>query len=629
MAALDAERLAHRQQRQVLVAAHHHPGAAGQAVRRGVAQGQRLDHGAERDDETLVADGDGHAVQHRQRQRQGDGDADARAGVVLQRHPAAQHADVAPDHVHADAAAGHVGDRIRGAQAGVEDELVDLLRRQNRAGRDHAALDRLGQHPVAVDAAPVVGDADHHPLAALPGADRDRALARLAGPLTLLRRLDAVVHGVADDVNQRLGQLVDHRAVDLRVFARDIGLDLLAELLGEVAHQPGHAREHPLHRLRPDRHDAFLQLADLARHGVGGVAKLEIGGLVVGQGLGHRGLGDDNFADHVDQPVDALQIDPQGARGLAWRGAGRQSGRGGFWRRLGRRERDRLGHAEWRRGAGWLGGGRGLGPALAPGDPDLGRGAVDLEEAVDGVGVGPGLQDDFPGQRADVRVEIVQRRDVPLDLHLRRAEPVQRLDQPQRVVAAGLEIRPRREADAIGSFPGRVERLLGLGSFGGGFGGRGRRRHPGVRLGAAQRREFFYHRLGGGQGGGLAIAGALDQVAQHVAAANQNLADLRRSGEAVAADRVHRRLEGMGESDQFAEAEGIGAALDRMHGAERGIDDLGVAGAFGEGAEAVLQVIEQLVAFLEEDDGIILDIAHPHALPVRPTVRSGPAPGPR
>ena len=56
----------------------------------------------------------------------------------------------------------------------------------------------------------------------------------------------------------------------------------------------------------------------------------------------------------------------------------------------------------------------------------------------------------------------------------------------------------------------------------------------------------------------------------------------------------------MGEAHQRIELEGAGPALDRMHGAEHGIDGFGIAVAFLHRQKAILQGGELLLAFLEE-----------------------------
>ena len=57
---------------------------------------------------------------------------------------AAQRLDVAADDVHADAAAGDLGDLLGGREARLEDQRVDLVGRGRCARRDQAALDGRG-----------------------------------------------------------------------------------------------------------------------------------------------------------------------------------------------------------------------------------------------------------------------------------------------------------------------------------------------------------------------------------------------------------------------------------------------------------------------------------------------------
>ena len=63
---------------------------------------------------------------------------------------------------------------------------------------------------------------------------------------------------------------------------------------------------------------------------------------------------------------------------------------------------------------------------------------------------------------------------------------------------------------------------------------------------------------------------------------------------------IERRLEHMGETHEVVEAEGAGAALDRMHRAKHGVDRLGIGVAVFHGEKPALQFGELLLAFLEE-----------------------------
>jgi hypothetical protein len=96
----------------------------------------------------------------RERQFQQESGAFSRRGADLD--AAAQFLDVAAHHVHADAAAGDVGHLRGGAEAGLEDEVVDLIVAEAVRRGDQALLDGLGDDLVAIQAAAVVGDFDDH-----------------------------------------------------------------------------------------------------------------------------------------------------------------------------------------------------------------------------------------------------------------------------------------------------------------------------------------------------------------------------------------------------------------------------------------------------------------------------------
>ena len=110
-----------------------------------------------------------------------------------------------------------------------------------------------------VDAAAVVAHGDDHVAAGVAGGDLQRARGRLARRDALLRRLEAVVERVADEVHERVAERVDHGAVELGLLAHELELDLLAELRREVAHEPREAQEHGLDRDHPHLHDHLLE----------------------------------------------------------------------------------------------------------------------------------------------------------------------------------------------------------------------------------------------------------------------------------------------------------------------------------------------------------------------------------
>jgi hypothetical protein len=93
---------------------------------------------------------------------------------------------------------------------------------------------------------------------------------RLAVGHALRRGLDPVVHAVADEVDERLPDLVDDGLVDARRLAFQDQLDLLARLAREVAHEPREALEHVADGEHPHVHDRLLELLRHARHLVHG-----------------------------------------------------------------------------------------------------------------------------------------------------------------------------------------------------------------------------------------------------------------------------------------------------------------------------------------------------------------------
>src|SRR4029077_1665368 len=97
--------------------------------------------------------------------------------------------------------------------------------------------------------ATVVGDEDLQPAGAVAGLQPDRALGRLASRQALLRPLDAVVDGIAQEMPERRVELFQYVAVDLGRSPDNLELDPLAERAAEVAHDawiaPGAIGEWP------------------------------------------------------------------------------------------------------------------------------------------------------------------------------------------------------------------------------------------------------------------------------------------------------------------------------------------------------------------------------------------------
>ena len=169
---------------------------------------------------------------------------------------------------------------------------------------------------------------------------------------------------------------------------------------------------------------------------------------------------------------------------------------------------------------------------------------------------------------------------------LQRAQVFEFADDAQRVVAAHEQRRRGHEADLP-----RFGRVIDL--------GRGHR--CGGRRLAGQHR--FQARLDRGHRlrvGRLAVLGFAQQGAQHV---HRGQHRVHRGGFQCAlagAQFVQQRFQHVGQRGDRVEAEGAGAALDRVRGAEHRVDDFRVLLARFERQQASLHRIQPLAAFFKE-----------------------------
>ncbi len=232
-------------------------------------------------------------------------------------------------------------------------------RSASACGGGQPPLHRHLPDPLLVQAGPVVLDHDLHVVAALGGLEPHPPDLRLAGPPAHLRRLDAVVDGVADEVHERIRQLLHDELVQLHVPAHDHEVDLLAHLAGQLAHHARQLVEDLVEGDHPHLEDPGLQLGQLAFQrpaeelqlaALGGVRPLRLQALGVG---GERGPDEHQLPHHVHEPVELVDVHPHRLRGGAER---RRLGRPGLRQgRQGRRGGRGLDRGRWhllRRGAG-------------------------------------------------------------------------------------------------------------------------------------------------------------------------------------------------------------------------------------------------------------------------------------
>ena len=307
-------------ERHQVAAQLQHAARADQVVDLGARRPQAFDDRRHRHHIGFVADLDDHAVHHGERERQRELDRHAAAAHRLERNPPADVLDIAAHDVHADAAAGNVGDRFGGRESRHHDEVVDLVIAEHRVRTDQPPLARLLEHPLGVDAGAVVADLDDD------ACRRDARPLRWTVPSSFLPaanrsagELDAVVDRVADDMGQRIAEPLDDRAVDLGGLAGHFEPDFLGRLGRKLAHEPRHALEHGADWLRAHRHDAVFELARVMDDFVENLRQPAARRFrQVVHDLSEHGLRDHQFADHVDDAVDLLELDPGRGGSRLW-----------------------------------------------------------------------------------------------------------------------------------------------------------------------------------------------------------------------------------------------------------------------------------------------------------------------
>ena len=184
----------------------------------------------ERQHEMRVTDPDQQPIDDRQRKRKTERYRKARTWLVADIDGSAHRFHAAADDVHSHASAGNVGDLPGGGET----------RRQNErriAGSESSASAAI--NPRSTARARTASTSRPRPSSLTrirtwaPGMRRrevQRAAGRFSGGPADLRHLDAVVDAVADQVHQRIVQLVDHRLVQFRLGPLDGQFDLFVQL---------------------------------------------------------------------------------------------------------------------------------------------------------------------------------------------------------------------------------------------------------------------------------------------------------------------------------------------------------------------------------------------------------------
>ncbi len=163
--------------------------------------------------------------------------------------------------IETDTTAGDFGDALPGRKTRPQHELQRLLRRRLGARRQQAHLPGRLHHGCGVDPFAVVLDGDLDPVSDTAGDDAQQTAHRLAALAPHRRRLDAVVDGVAHEVEEGAVELGADATVEPRLTPLEHHLDLLAEALRElpsVARQAEEERAQGLQLQRQQRVELLL-----------------------------------------------------------------------------------------------------------------------------------------------------------------------------------------------------------------------------------------------------------------------------------------------------------------------------------------------------------------------------------
>src|SRR5690348_14899327 len=122
------------------------------------------------------------------------------------------------------------------------------------------------QHSVTIDAATVIRDLDHDPLAGCGRTQRQQTLAALALRFALGDSFESVTDRVAHEVHQRIHHPLHQKLVDLRFAAAELHDDLLTALTRQIANYKRHTFEDLADLDHAHAHHALAQIAQLPCH---------------------------------------------------------------------------------------------------------------------------------------------------------------------------------------------------------------------------------------------------------------------------------------------------------------------------------------------------------------------------
>ena len=120
---------------------------------------------------------------------------------------------------------------------------------------------------------------------------------------------ETVIHRIAHHVYERIADLLHHGAVKFGVIATGGKIDFLAEIGGEIAHEPFHFLERRLDGNHAQRHGGVLQFLGDARK-LGDIALQHGPGVADFAGrFDQLALYDHQFADYIHEGIELVSAD--------------------------------------------------------------------------------------------------------------------------------------------------------------------------------------------------------------------------------------------------------------------------------------------------------------------------------
>src|SRR3546814_230122 len=217
--------------------------------------------------------------------------------------------DIASDHSHADATAGNIGDFFGRGKTGRKNKLPKLFV-GSALGYRHALRQGFFKDAFTAHAGAIVGHLDDDLSAMMLSGQSHVALGAFTCGGSHFGQLDAMVNTVAHQVGQGIDNALDKALVQFGGLTIRGELDLLAHLDRIFAHNARKTTEDVVHGHHAYGHDGLLQVARIAFKLLDAIEQAVMHDRIQGRcGLHQHGLGNDQFADQVDDLVDLLRTE--------------------------------------------------------------------------------------------------------------------------------------------------------------------------------------------------------------------------------------------------------------------------------------------------------------------------------